>query len=727
MAKIHKLSPALADMIAAGEVVERPASVIKELVENSIDAGATSITVEIQNGGITFMRVTDNGCGISREDAPTAFLRHATSKISCADDLSCIETMGFRGEALAAISAVSKVDLMTRAEGESLGTAIRVEAGNVLEVDSAGCPQGTTMVVRELFYNTPARMKFLKRDSVEGSYISGAVQRQALGHPEIAFRFIRDGKQEFSTPGDGKLSSAIYSVMGRSCAREMVEIPVRSGAVRVSGYVGKPTASRGSRSYQHFFVNGRYVKSRMMMSALEEAYRNQLMVGRFPICVLQVEVPPETVDVNVHPAKTEVKFLRESDVFDAIHYGVLGALSHADAKPEIQLPQQKQTNPVPAPKPEVAAPVKTAGTPQPERPKTTAVGGKASGTIPEKKQDFYQRMTAEEFRGYQQLVAGAGEITPSNAAKEQLRQAEKKAQNVPEAQKASAPAAPTTPSRKRTVLHDSVCITPRPQSDTESKAADNTRREITEEGTFVVHSTKKKPDMDQLGLAMPAVKEIPQMPDPIPAAKPVSKPEAPAAEKVSMEEQEPESYRIIGEALKTYIIVEQGDALFLIDKHAAHERILFEKLKAQKREIIPQLLLMPLQADFSQEESAALLENTKLLGELGFELEDYGGGTTLIRTIPSDIDQSEAIPCLQELASKLLDGARPDSSAVFDEMLHTVACKAAIKGGWDTSPTELAALVAEVMTRDDIKYCPHGRPVCVRLSKNNLEKQFKRT
>ena len=306
MGKIHKLSPQLADMIAAGEVVERPASAVKELVENAIDARATQILVEIKNGGITFMRVTDNGCGMNPEDAPTAFLRHATSKISTAEDLGGIVTMGFRGEALAAISAVSKIDLLTKSQEAAEGTAVRVEAGNVLDVAPAGCPQGTTIIVRDLFYNTPARMKFLKRDSVEGSFIAGAVQRQALSHPEIAFRFIRDGKPELNTPGDGKLLSAIYAAMGRQATKEMVEVRGTSEGITVQGYVGKPTANRGSRSYQHFFINGRYVKSRMMSSALEEAYKNQMMVGRFPICVLHISLAPTAVVVYVHPAKTEV-------------------------------------------------------------------------------------------------------------------------------------------------------------------------------------------------------------------------------------------------------------------------------------------------------------------------------------------------------------------------------------------------------------------------------------
>ena len=338
MGKIHKLSPNLADMIAAGEVVERPASVIKELVENAVDAGATQITVEIQNGGVTFMRVTDNGCGMSAEDAPTAFLRHATSKISSAEDLGAITTMGFRGEALAAISAVSKIDLLTRTEEAELGVSVRVEAGNVLDVSPAGCPQGTTIIVRDLFYNTPARMKFMKQDSAEGSAVLSAVQKQALAHPEVSFRFLRGGEQLLSTPGDGDLRSTVYALLGRQTALEMVPVESSWENMRLSGYVSKPTATRGTRSYQFFFVNGRFVKSKTMTAALEEAYRNQIMVGRFPSCVLNLTMPLTAVDVNVHPAKTEVKFLREREIFDCVHYGVLGTLNKTPGRVELQLP-----------------------------------------------------------------------------------------------------------------------------------------------------------------------------------------------------------------------------------------------------------------------------------------------------------------------------------------------------------------------------------------------------
>ena len=668
MGKIHKLSPQLADMIAAGEVVERPASVIKELVENAIDAGAKKITVEIKNGGITFMRVSDDGCGMSKEDATTAFLRHATSKITCAEDLGRIGTMGFRGEALAAISAVSKIDLLTRAEGEELGTAIRVEAGNVMDVQPAGCPQGTTMIVRDLFYNTPARMKFLKRDSVEGSYISGAVQRQALGHPEIAFRFLRDGKAELSTPGDGRLISAIYAAMGRAAAQDMVEVKASSNGITLTGFVGKPTASRGSRSFQHFFVNGRYVKSRMMASALEEAYKNQIMTGRFPICVLHVEVAPTAVDVNVHPAKTEVKFLREGDIFDAIHYGVLGALSRATAKPEMKLSQSKAQS----------------------------------------QKEFFKTVTAEEYRSMTGLLEKSAAVTPKKEISDRFAAL----QNRAESQKPTA------------AVHDSVRMTPvvsqraTPHPVSAEPVAPEPKKTVTDYGSFHVQNAREskpvpvpEPEAQQTAMELPK-QEAPKMPE---------KPEIVISEK---KEQAP--YRIIGQALDTYIIVEQNDGLLLFDKHAAHERILFEKLKAQNHEIMSQMLLSPLHLSLSSEEMATLVANSDTMESLGFSLEDFGGDTLVVRAIPADIDERDAEGCLAELAQNLMEGKKLDKNTVFDEMLHTVACKAAIKGGRKTDPVEISALVAELMARDDIKYCPHGRPVCISLSKNTLERQFKR-
>ena len=672
-------------MIAAGEVVERPASVIKELIENAVDAGAHKISVEIRNGGITYMRITDDGCGMLPEDAPTAFLRHATSKISSQEDLGHIATMGFRGEALAAISSVSKIDLLTNTGGPAGGITLRVEAGNVMETAPAGCPQGTTIIVRDLFYNTPARMKFLKRDSVEGGYISGAVQRQALGHPEIAFRFIRDGKQELLTPGDGKLISVIYSVMGRAVAKDMVPVEAKSAGITLTGYAGKPTICRGSRSYQHFFVNGRYVKSPLITAALEEAYKNRMMTGRFPCAVLHLNLSPEAVDVNVHPAKTEVKFLRESDVFDLVHHGVAALLAHTEDRPEL--------------------------------------------LVPEKNDNFFRHMTAGEYRNQ------TGDSSNINPPAHPIQ--------MPAASRPSAalPFGVTTKVPQTSHLSgvaDSATKRPAPLG---FSAAEGGKPEKSAPvGSFPVtakipeplrepenkdltefHASGVRMKQESSGESEQSVLPMPDLPLP---EMPEREPEAPAATATG---KTVEAYRIIGEAMNTYIIVEQGNQLLLFDKHAAHERILFERLKKQKREVMSQVLLLPLSAELSAEEISVLSEEKPLLERLGFTLDFQAPDGCLVRSIPCDIDAEEASACLSEIARQLMDGARPDPDAVYDTLLHTIACKAAIKGGWKTDPIEVSHLIAELMSRDDIIHCPHGRPVCITISKQNLEYRFERS
>ena len=608
MPKIIQLDRHVADLIAAGEVVERPASAVKELVENSIDAGAKNITIELQNGGMTFLRITDDGCGMAPDDARTAFLRHATSKIRKKEDLACIGTLGFRGEALAAISAVSKIDLLTRAQGAADGVRLHLEAGKVLSEEPAGCPCGTTILVRELFYNTPARMKFMKSDAAEASAVFSVVQQQALAHPEISFRFLKDGQEQLHTDGQGDRMAAIYAIYGRELANNMLLVDGSWEKLRVRGFVTRPTATRGNRAWQSFFVNNRYIKSRLLSAAVEEAYRNQIMVGRFPACVLEIDMPVQAVDVNVHPAKTEVKFLSEREVFDAVHYAVLSTLNKAAGRPEWKL-SEKQTS--------AAQPQVQPHAVQPPKP------------------GFYQSMQAAEYR----------------------RQA---AQTPP-----PKPAQPV--------------LAPGPEPKPEPKPA----------------------------------------PAPVPA--PVQ--EAPAQQELPVPER---PFRIIGEALHTYIIVEQGEAVLFIDKHAAHERIRFEALKKEDHPIMAQLLLAPVSAELSREEAAAVLENRALLERCGFEAEDFGGGDVLIRQIPSDVDVEDAKALLQELAGKLLAGKTLDPNGLRDELLHSIACKSAIKAGWQTSDEELRRLVQEVLTRDDIKYCPHGRPVCVTLTKRQLEKQFKR-
>ena len=647
MPKIIQLSPHIANLIAAGEVVERPASVVKELLENAVDAGASKVTIEIRDGGMTFLRVTDNGCGMAPEDARTAFLRHATSKLRSAEDLAAIGTMGFRGEALAAIASVSRIDLMTKTAGAISGTSLHLEAGQIQEEAEVGCPEGTTIIIRGLFYNTPARMKFMKSDTVEGGRVAAAVQLQALAHPEVAFQFLRDGKQVLSTPGNGGLQAAVYCVYGRDCAR-MVSVDSRWEGYHLAGYVTKPTDARPSRNLQTFFVNNRPVKSKLLISALEEAYRNQIMVGKFPACVLHLTLPAGAVDVNVHPAKTEVKFLSEKAVFDCVHYGVLGALNKQPDRPQIQF--QKKSEPVPAPAP--AAPVSAA---------------------PARKEPFFRTMTAEQYKTFSAAMQDGPKPTPAAASATAVKIRQE-----------------TEPSLKESV------IVPRPAQSVVSAPLPP------------VAVPKKQP------AAAPAT--LPPMPDP-----------QEEAEQTVLEMPKELPWRMVGELYNSYILVEQGDDAFLIDKHAAHERILFEKLKANQEKISAQSLLTPIPVRLSPSAAGELLENRETLDELGFEIEEFGENTLLLRQIPMDLSPEDAADALETLASDLLSGRREHADTVRDELLHTVACKAAIKAGWKNDEAELLAVAKAVMSREDLKYCPHGRPICVTLSKKQLEKQFKRT
>ena len=646
MPKILQLSSHVANLIAAGEVVERPASAVKELLENAVDAGASKVTIEIRDGGMTFLRVTDNGCGMSAEDARTAFLRHATSKLRTEEDLAAIGTMGFRGEALAAIASVSRIDLMTKTPGSLSGVKLHLDAGVITEEAEAGCPDGTTILVRDLFYNTPARMKFMKSDTVEGSRVAAAVQMQALAHPEVAFQFLRDGKQVLATPGSGKLQDAMYCVYGRDCAR-MVAVESRWESYTLSGFVTLPTDARPSRNLQTFFVNDRPVKSKLLIAALEEAYRNQLMVGRFPGCVLHLNLPANAVDVNVHPAKTEVKFLSEKAVFDCVHYGVLGALNKKPDRPAVQF--KPQPAPVPPEKP----------TPSPEAKPA------------EKKEAFFRTMTAQEYKTFSAAMADAPKPKPE----------------------AAAAAAKKIPAGGNMPLREFVML---PQ----------VRQAVQPESA-------------------PSLPPLPETPKPSAPEMPVKTPE-PEMEQTALEMPKADAWRMVGELYRTYILVEEGDNAFLIDKHAAHERILFEKLKANQESISGQTLLQPVPVRLSPAAAGELLGNTELLEELGFEIEEFGENTVLARQIPMDLTVEAAAEALETLADDLLNGRRESRDTVRDTLLHTVACKAAIKAGWVSDEKELLAIAKAVMEREDLKYCPHGRPICVSLSQKMLEKQFKR-
>lgn len=646
MPKILQLSSHVANLIAAGEVVERPASAVKELLENAVDAGASKVTIEIRDGGMTFLRVTDNGCGMSAEDARTAFLRHATSKLRTEEDLAAIGTMGFRGEALAAIASVSRIDLMTKTTGSLSGVKLHLDAGVITEEAEAGCPDGTTILVRDLFYNTPARMKFMKSDTVEGSRVAAAVQMQALAHPEVAFQFLRDGKQVLATPGSGKLQDAMYCVYGRDCAR-MVAVESRWENYTLSGFVTLPTDARPSRNLQTFFVNDRPVKSKLLIAALEEAYRNQLMVGRFPGCVLHLNLPANAVDVNVHPAKTEVKFLSEKAVFDCVHYGVLGALNKKPDRPAVQF--KPQPAPVPPEKP----------TPSPEAKPA------------EKKEAFFRTMTAQEYKTFSAAMADAPKPRPE----------------------AAAAAAKKIPAGGNMPLREFVML----------------------------------PQVRQAALPepVPSLPPLPETPKPSAPEMPVKAPE-PEMEQTALEMPKADTWRMVGELYRTYILVEEGNDAFLIDKHAAHERILFEKLKANQESISGQTLLQPVPVRLSPAAAGELLGNTELLEELGFEIEEFGENTVLARQIPMDLTVEAAAEALETLADDLLNGRRESRDTVRDTLLHTVACKAAIKAGWVSDEKELLAIAKAVMEREDLKYCPHGRPICVSLSQKMLEKQFKR-
>lgn len=629
MPKIVQLSAHVANLIAAGEVVERPASVMKELLENAVDAGAGKVVAELRDGGMTFLRVTDDGSGMEPEDAKTAFLRHATSKLHCAEDLAAIATMGFRGEALAAIASVSRVDLLTKTAGSVAGTSLRLEGGQVVEATEAGCPVGTTLVVRDLFFNTPARMKFMKSDTVEGAAATAAVQRQALAHPEVAFRLLRDGKEVLNTPGDGKLLSAVYGIYGREAAK-LVPVESRWERFSLTGYVSKPTEARASRTFQLFFVNGRPVKSKLLQSALEEAYRNQLMTGRFPACVLHLQVPANAVDVNVHPAKTEVKFLQERQVFDCVHYGVLAALNKTQDRPQVRLPDQGETPPV-------------------EHRAQSAP-----------KQDFYRTMTPEEYRTFAAALAQG----------------------------------------------------PRPEPEQARRTLD-------------ALAERNHPRLAQNRVA-PQAGPVAVAPSPNTAQPPADAAPAPA-EQQSMQLPEIPSFSVLGELFNAFILVQQGEEAFLIDKHAAHERVLFEKFRSQPREIASQSLLEPRACRLGPEGAALVLARQALLDELGYGVEEFGEGTVLLRRAPMDLDPEQAEQCLTQLASDLQEGRREDRDELRDRLLHTMACKAAIKAGWHTDPKEREALVRQVLSRADLKYCPHGRPVCIRLTKKQLERQFGRT
>ncbi len=657
---IQKLSPHVADLIAAGEVVERPASVVKELLENSFDAGAKKVTLEIQRGGMGLIRVTDDGCGMSPEDAALCFQRHATSKLRDEYGLEAIGTLGFRGEALAAIAAVSRVQLLTREKGAQEGISLLLEGGEEIASDPAGCPEGTTLVVRDLFFNTPARLKFMKKDAAETAGVTAAAIRFALSHPEVSLRYLHDGKEEFHTAGDGRADACVYTVLGRDFAKNMLPAAGSGEAVSVRGFVSPPAGARGNRKAQYFFLNGRCIKSQLLQAALEQAYRNSLFTGRFPACVLFLTMKPNLVDVNVHPAKTEVRFLQERAVFDAVYRTVLSALQGEQAGPELSV---EKAAPAPAP----VSP--SAGMPKPAAPK--AAGAYAAS--PAKKPEAREIPPAEMAEIVEQLVFRGARADYG------------------------APAEPEASVPVHTAL-------------------------LPEEKAPAPEPPAEEPPKAEAPAAPAPETQAPEAP-----AAPVPETQAPETQAAPVPEAPPlPPYRILGEAFSEYILAESGDELILIDKHAAHERMLFDRLKEGAGAESGQLLMTPQIVSPDPEDKARLLENLPLLAELGIEAEDFGGGALLVRQLPLDFDPEDAEALLSELAGALALGRKPGTLGVRDETLATMACKAAVKAGRDSEPREWIPVV-EAVLRGEIRYCPHGRPVTMRLTKKQLDRNFRRT
>ena len=681
MAIIKELSPHLADLIAAGEVVERPASVAKELVENAIDAGSNRITVEIENGGITYLRIADNGCGMAPEDAPIAFRRHATSKLRSEADLAAIGTLGFRGEALAAISSVTRIDLFTRQKDAIAGVHLHLEAGEIQINEEAGCPEGTTIVVRDLFYNTPARMKFLKKDFTEAGYVLSVVQHAALSHPEIAFTLIRDGKQVFSTDGKGKLITPVFAVFGKEMTANMIEVPENEhNGLTVHGYIVKPHAGRANRSMQHFFVNGRYVKSRLMQAALEEAYRNAIITGKYPSGAIFLELPLSAVDVNVHPAKTEVKFSQEKPVFEAVYIACKNALAANDNTPQLEhkekhtphednLTQEQQrfavlrSEPAPAPRP-FAQPIKPQPAVKEEEPELEDF---LVSVPPRAPRPIY--LSAPQLGNFQPDPARAvGYVKLPSELKKTQEDVEETAAASDASESFTEPSKPLKEPLKTTeneLPEENLVNIPRAQTDAQETAAE----------------------------------------------KPVY---------------EPIDYgvRVIGECFRTYIIAEDEDGLILIDKHAAHERILFNKLRAET-EMPQQQLLTPIVVELTGEEAAAIQAQLDDIRKAGFSIDPFGENSFAVRSVPAYLDSGDVQSVISELAEKAMN-SRTTVPDRLDDLIHTVACKAAIKAGKATTMMELQSLCERVLADENVRSCPHGRPTTVRLTKYELDKMFKR-
>ncbi len=711
MAVIHVLDKHTAELIAAGEVVERPASVVKELLENSIDAGATQVTVSIESGGVKLIEISDNGTGIEAEYISTAFIRHATSKIETPDDLTNIHTLGFRGEALASIASVARVELTTRTEVDEFATVYRIEGGEEVSREPGARAVGTTIRVKDLFYNTPARMKFLKKDSSEGTFVSDTVTHVALSHPEVSVKFIREGKLQYVTPGDGRLRGAAYAVLGREFSRDLIELKNQEGVYRITGLVTPPKSCRASRSMQHFYINGRYVRNRTMMAGMEMAFKGTMMQGKFPGGILLLEMPADLVDVNVHPAKIEARFARENDVFDVVYHAVKLALAQPGTGERLFTFEADK-------KDEKA-----------EKPKIDA--------------DIIKNdVKNNSFTGLSAIIRGQADpgVLPQQHW-EPAKPAAAPQQPAPSAAM-QIPTAPSEPRWKGSAQNedmlDPFVTLHSPKLET-TKAPEPFRAAASETQLDVepeFGETKLHSPQDHMAAWNPAQEAPKEEPESAPCAE--TEPDAPEAaeqETVLAEPEQmnfdptadqPEPLRYVGEVFRTYILAERGDELCLIDKHAAHERQLYEKLAANYGNVPSQMLLEPAAIDLAAEEKQALLDNIPLLENAGLEIADFGGNTVVLRAVPADVEPQNAESLLVEIANKLLKGGHDALNEHTEWVLHSISCRAAIKAGDKSSPQELLALAEKILSGEVPPFCPHGRPCVLKLTRKELEKQFGR-
>ncbi len=692
MGIINVLDKHIAELIAAGEVVERPSSVIKELIENSIDAGAKNITVEIKNGGTTFMRVSDDGCGIRRDDVKVAFLRHATSKVKVQSDLDCISTLGFRGEALASISAVSRLQLITRNANDDIGTTYEIDGGEEVSFEDAGCPVGTTFVIRDLFYNIPARAKFLKKDVSEGNAVSNVIDKTALSHPEISFTYVRDGKQVLKTYGDNKLISAIYSVFGKDFAKGLIPVEYQLDAIKVYGYISKPEFARATRNMQNFFINGRYVKTRTAMAALEEAFKGSVMVGKFPSCVLNINIPYNVIDVNVHPAKIEVRFINERPVFDAVYHAVKSSLLKNDSRKKVQFKTNSAFNDI-----------ETSHRFNPFNNAMAVLNKNIKQTI-----DKPIEPPKDEFNPFDSV--------PLEESKEAMSQSiapVKNINNVGVAEPFNSIDTIASVSKDKSNLIDTFA-----NGKIQSK---NLTLNVSEDDIKSCNQdTNNEENNSCKDLTFEAFKEKPSENNQLQINKDDDVNISPIIENEVC-------LRYIGEAFSTYIIVEKNHKeLLLIDKHAAHERMIYEKLRAEKAGAFSQMLLQPVTVQLGKEEYDAAINNLEMFANCAFDVEDFGNSSVIVRSAPQYIDAAEISDCITEMADYISKGKNDIFTEKMDWFYHNVACRSAIKAGNKSTPEELIDIVKKLEENPELKYCPHGRPICIVMTKREIENQFGR-